>query len=430
MTDRHLTLDPGRGAVADHVVHQLRVGREPTRGRGDPQPAAVDDRDVELGRVVREGALDHEQPAGGIQVVGQHVDDAGDLAVDGQGVRHGDGVAGRLGRGEHVDAHRLPVHLRVAERRVVVNEVGAWLVTDERDDAAVQLGPDRGAGLGRDLPAQGELRIGRARVGARQVVEQWPDLDRLADLASHDVRLSGGGECLGVEPLLHVEDQRLLHGSRTPVADGDLDLNGVAALTGSGEPDSAVGGGAGSRAGVPGPEGDRVVEDKDVAVLVVTPVREHRHGQGLACRHLPTTGLEAGAQRRLVVLAISPDGDRDSRVSREVAASVVDRVVERGVAGPVGHLEDDRLSIGTDLGPRPSRGLVDVDDAQQSPLGRGVVVEGVQDRHATSASAVLIRHRLGRRAVSGALLLALLVLVLDLLAAGEGVPVVDLHGLG
>ena len=70
------------------------------------------------------GALHDQQAAGRVEVVGQHVDDAGGLAVDGERVGHGDRVGGALGARLHVDADRALVERGVAEGRVVAEEVG------------------------------------------------------------------------------------------------------------------------------------------------------------------------------------------------------------------------------------------------------------------------------------------------------------------
>ena len=172
LADRDLALDAGAGAVADRVVDQLRVGRQAALPRGDAQPPTVDDRDVDLAGVVGHRVLHREQAAGGVEVVGQDVDDAGRLAEDGQGVGHGHRVAGLFGRGRTSMRTCLRVEGGVAEGRVVLEEVGARLVAGERDDAGLLVGLDRGAVLRRDLAAQASARRWGAGVGAGQVVER------------------------------------------------------------------------------------------------------------------------------------------------------------------------------------------------------------------------------------------------------------------
>ena len=289
---------PERGAVADRVVHQLRVGRQLALPRGDAQPATVDDRDVELVGVVGDRTLHDEQAAGGVEVVGEHVDDAGRLAVDGQRVRHRDRVAGRLGTRAYVDPHRLLVERGVAERGVVLDEVGARLVAGERDDAVLHVGLDRWRRSGRGScrpAASSALGVpgsdpGRSLSSGRILIG-WSTSPRTTSGSAMAEKVSRSSRsCTS-------KDSVCFTGADRPSLTEVLDLEGVPALARAGEADATVGGGAGHRARVAGAEHHRRVEDEGVTVAVVSPVGEHRDGDGAAGGHPPLAGLEAVAQR-------------------------------------------------------------------------------------------------------------------------------------
>ncbi len=143
-------------------------------------------------------------------------------------------------------------------------------------------------------------------------------------------------------------------------------------------------------------------------------------------RHLVGRLLVALAHVRRLVLPGLAHVDGDRGVRGETVTAVVDEVLEARGASPLRHLQHEGLPVGADLDPRASGRLVDVDDAEQSPVGRGVVVERVEHRRATGADAVRVGLGPRRPAVGLALVLVLLVLLVVLLLRREGLPVVDL----
>ena len=403
------------------------MGASDALPRGDAQPATVDDRHVELAGVVGDRTLHGQQPAGGVEVVGEHVDDGGRLPVDRQRVGHRDGFAVTAGR-LHVDPDGAAVEGRVAVRRVVVEEERARLGPGEGDDAVLGVGLDDGASLPRELAAEGELGVGVGRVRTGQVVEERTDLDRLAHLAAYDVGLGRRGEGLLVELVLDLEGHRAPDRRGAAVGDRVGHLDRLPSVARSREAHPAVGRGAGDGARHVPADGGRRVEDDGVTVRVVTPVGEHRHRQRPCGGDPPHPRLVAGARLRCAVVAGTPDRHGHRRV-RGGVAPVVDVVLEARAARVVGQGQDDGLAVRADLGAGPSGGVVDLDDAQQAAVGRRVVVERVEDRGASGTGSVAVRLGLGRAAVAVALLLVLLVLLLDLGGGGEGVPVVDPLGL-
>ena len=210
------------------------AGREVGAARGDAQPAPVDDRHVELVGAVADGALHDQQAARRVEVVGQHVDDAGGLPVDGEGVGHRDRVGGALGARLDVDADRALVERGVAEGRVVAEEVGPGPLAGEGQLPGVEVGDHLGVGLLRHLAAQRQLGVGGVGVGPRQVVEQRPDLDRLADLTAYDVGLGLRRVGLLVLGRLDLEAHRLRDRGGAAVGHGELHAHQLGPVGGTG----------------------------------------------------------------------------------------------------------------------------------------------------------------------------------------------------
>ena len=127
------------------------------------------------------GALHDEDAAGGVDVVGDDVDERGRLAVEREAVGHRDRRLRRLVGRLDVDPDATPVEGRVAVAQVVVEEVGARLVGDEADRAVDQVGADLGPAHLGDLA--GELRPPRSAstgsepgrsLASGRIVTVWP----------------------------------------------------------------------------------------------------------------------------------------------------------------------------------------------------------------------------------------------------------------
>ena len=138
--DHDLALDTGPAAVGDLVADDRRVVGELALCRRDPHPPAVHDRHVQLGRILRVGALHGQQPASRVEVVAQDVDQHRLLAADQRGVGHRHGRVRRSLGIADVHADRARGERCVAVRRVVVEEVGVGHAGGERDGALDEVG--------------------------------------------------------------------------------------------------------------------------------------------------------------------------------------------------------------------------------------------------------------------------------------------------
>ena len=382
-------------AVRDPVPDEHRVGPQGRAGRDDPQPAPAQHRDLDGVGAQGVDALDHEQAAGGVDVVGEDVDDRRGLAADDGLVGHRRDLARPLGGRPHVDPDGAPGERGVAVLHRVGEEVGAGGAGVDRDRARLEAGVDRGAVGGRDAARELEAGGGRRGVGTGHVVVERAQDDRLAHLATADVgrrRRRRGTDLVGqdvdragVPCSRRCRRTRCTRAVRGPASAGAVYRSRPSGVRPTGSSPSlaattATGSESGSRQS---PTTGRLTEPR-----LATEV---------------TVGLEVGAQRGAPFSAGCADLHGDPR-RRAVAAPVVDDVLEGGGARGVGERQLQAWpsgEIATDAGgPRQAR---DTGDREHAAGGVRVVVEDVEDARASrpGAHGVVTRLRRLRAAVDG-----------------------------